>query len=496
MLYARNYRQLLVCMALMLGGWGAACAQAVGTVVQAVGNARIAGQPANLGNVVQAGQPLTTGEASYLYIKTTDGGFLILRPGSTAQVIAYQVDAANPANSQFKLELSQGVARSISGSAVKNARQSFRFNTPVAAIGVRGTDFTVYTDDQTTRVSVLTGGVVVSGFGGGCLPQGNGPCEGANKRELFAGQAGQILQVLRGQASPQILNASPLAPDLTAPPRPDEPPKPVASATAPVSLSVPAPIAALPLASAPLEPNLAQVKLVALDISTPRVTATNTVPVVAPLPVAVVVTQTVPAEVPLPVPVAVVQPVPVVVVQPAPVVVVPPTPLVPALVWGRWQALADSPATTDLAAIMSAGRLVGANSYYALARSTGTPWESPASGGVSFSLDSAQALVRTDGTGATAAAAVQNASLSVNFAASSFATRLDLLAQNKTTTLTAEGSVGKDGLFGNGTQFAPGSSMMVQGALASHGAGTRAAYLFQSRLDGATTAYGVTSWIK
>lgn len=472
----------------MLGGWGAACAQAVGTVVQAVGNARIAGQPANLGNVVQAGQPLTTGEASYLYIKTTDGGFLILRPGSTAQVIAYQVDAANPANSQFKLELSQGVARSISGSAVKNARQSFRFNTPVAAIGVRGTDFTVYTDDQTTRVSVLTGGVVVSGFGGGCLPQGNGPCEGANKRELFAGQAGQILQVLRGQASPQILNASPLAPDLTAPPRPDEPPKPVASATAPVSVPVPAPIAALPLGSAPLEPNLAQVKLVALDTLTPRVTATNTVPVVAPLPVAVVVTQTVPAEVPLPVPV--------VVVQPAPVVVVPPTPLVPALVWGRWQALADSPATTDLPAIMSAGRLVGANSYYALARSTGTPWESPASGGVSFSLDSAQALVRTDGTGAAAAAAVQNASLSVNFAASSFATRLDLLAQNKTTTLTAEGSVGKDGLFGNGTQFAPGSSMMVQGALASHGAGTRAAYLFQSRLDGATTAYGVTSWIK
>jgi hypothetical protein len=301
---------------------------------------------------------------------------------------------------------------------------------------------------------------------------------------------------LRGQASPQILNASPLAPDLTAPPRPDEPPKPVASATAPVSVPVPAPIAALPLGSAPLEPNLAQVKLVALDISSPRVTATNTVPVVAPLPVAVVVTQTVPAEVPLPVPVAVVQPVPVVVVQPAPVVVVPPTPLVPALVWGRWQALADSPATTDLPAILSAGRLVGANSYYALARSTGTPWESPASGGVSFSLDSAQALVRTDGTGATAAAAVQNASLSVNFAASSFATRLDLLAQNKTTTLTAEGSVGKDGLFGNGTQFAPGSSMMVQGALASHGAGTRAAYLFQSRLDGATTAYGVTSWIK
>jgi len=492
----------------------------VGSVVQAVGDARIAGQPASVDNGVQAGQPLTTGAASYLYIKTIDGGFLILRPGSTARVIAYHVDAANPANSQFKLELSQGVARSISGSAVKSARQSFRFNTPVAAIGVRGTDFTVYADEQTTRVSVLTGGVVVSGFGGGCLPQGNGPCEGADKRELFASQSGQILQVLRGQVSPQVLSASPLAPDLTAPPRLDEPPKPVTGATAPVS--------ALPSATAPMEPSLAPRKLVAMDAAI-TVSVTPTVPAAPSVPaIAVVVASTVPAELPTPAPVVVPTPVAVVptpvvvvptpavvvptpvVVEPTPVLVAPtpppvvvptpvvvvPTPSVPALVWGRWQALADSPATTDLPAILSAGRLVGANGYYALARRTDTAWESPASGGASFNLDSAQALVRTDGTGATAAAAVQNGSLSVNFGAGSFATRIDLLAQNKTTTLTAEGSVGKDGLFGNGIQFAPGSNMMVQGALASHGAGTRAAYLFQSRLDSVTTVYGVTSWSK
>ena len=463
----------LVCLALLVAGCfglGGARAQSVGTVVQAIGDARIADQAAALGGAVQQGQQLTTGAESYLYIKTLDGGFLILRPGSTAQIITYQIDAVNPSNSQFKLELSKGVARNISGSAVKNARQNFRFNTPVAAIGVRGTDFTVYADDQLTRVSVLTGGVVVSGFGGGCSPQGGGPCETADKRELFASQAGQMLQVLRGQILPQLISSSALEPDKRSLPRLDEPTKPDAGAKAPAP--------AVQIAALSKEPLLLG-NPVLPDAHRP----VNLTSMISALAVVVPAAEVVPAAV-----------VPAVVV-PAVVVVVP-APAVPALDWGRWQALADLPASTDLPAIMSAGRLVVANSYYALARRTDTPWESPASGGVSFSLDSAQALVRTDGTGATRSAAVQNGSLSVNFAASSFATRLDLLAQNKTTTLTAEGSVGKDGLFGNGTQFAPGSSMMVQGALASHGAGTRAAYLFQSRLDNATTAYGVTSWSK
>lgn len=211
------WRSALVAVAVFFW-FGAAHSQTVGTIIQSQGDARVAGTPAKAGDAVQAGQPLSTGANAHIYIKTIDGGFLILRPSSRAQVIAYTVDLAQPANSRFKIELQSGVARSISGDAVKKSRENFRFNTPVAAIGVRGTDFTVFTDNQTTRVSVLAGGIVVSGFGAGCGPEGSGPCEGAANRELYASQALQVLQVNRGQALPQILRSNSLAPDASAPP--------------------------------------------------------------------------------------------------------------------------------------------------------------------------------------------------------------------------------------------------------------------------------------
>ena len=471
MLFASLPRRLVCLALLMVGcmGLGGARAQNVGTVVQAIGDARIADQAAVLGVAVQQGQQLTTGAESYLYIKTLDGGFLILRPGSTAQIITYQIDAVNPSNSQFKLELSKGVARNISGSAVKNARQNFRFNTPVAAIGVRGTDFTVYADDQLTRVSVLTGGVVVSGFGGGCSPQGGGPCETADKRELFASQAGQMLQVLRGQILPQLISSSALEPDKRSPPRSDEPTKPDAGAKAPAP--------AVQVAAVSKEPLLLG-NPVLPDADRP----VNLTSMISALAVVVPAAEVVPAVV-----------VPAVVV---PAVVVVPAPAVPALVWGRWQPLADSAAPVDLVTILSAGQTVGVNSFFAIARRTDAPWQNPASGSVSFSLDSAQALVRSDATGVASVVPVQNASLGVNFGSSTFATKLDLVLVGQASTLRAEGSVGKDGLFGNGFQFAPGSNMTVQGALANHGSGVRAAYVFQSRLDSANTAFGITNWSK
>lgn len=202
-----------------------AYSEEAGKITQAFGNATVAGVPAKVGVAVQVGDELSTGNDGYLYLKMIDGGFLILRPSSTARVLAYHVDVAVPANTRIKIELDRGVARSVSGEAVKNARENFRFNTPVAAIGVRGTDFTVFTDQQTSRIAVAVGGVVVSGFGGGCAAEGRGPCEGASTRELFANQSQEVLQVLRGQSVPQLMRGSSLQPDAAAPARGDEPAK-------------------------------------------------------------------------------------------------------------------------------------------------------------------------------------------------------------------------------------------------------------------------------
>ncbi|RYE87632.1 MAG: hypothetical protein EOO78_35540, partial [Oxalobacteraceae bacterium] len=200
-----------------------AVAAEAGKVIFASGQAQVAGKAGAEGTSVDEGELLSTGADGFLYVKTLDNGLFILRPNTKARIVAYRVDRKNPANTQVKLELISGVARSKSGDAVKQGRQNFRFNTPVAAIGVRGTDFTVYTDQDTSRVAVLTGGVVVSGFAGACRPEGGGPCEGAASRELFAAQRGQLIEVTLGAAAPKMVPTSSISPDQVSPPRSDEP---------------------------------------------------------------------------------------------------------------------------------------------------------------------------------------------------------------------------------------------------------------------------------
>lgn len=416
-----------------------------GKIIQAIGDVRLGSAPAKVGDTVKAGDSLATGSDGYLYLKTVDGGFLILRPRSDAKVVSYHVDAAQPANTRVKIELRQGVARSISGEAVKNSRENFRFNTPVAAIGVRGTDFTVFTDEQTTRIAVVSGGVVVSGFGAGCAPEGAGPCEGSAKRELYAGQSGQVLQVNRGQAVPQLLRGSALSPDAGAPPRSDEP---VKSGNGSSGVTATGSTAANSPAST--DPNLAPLKLSGLD----KLATTTTV--AAPPPATV-------------------------------------SPSAPAIVWGRWQPLADMPADIDLSKLQADYQRVAMDSYFALLRGKDTLWQSPTDGSVSFTLQNSQAIVQSGA--AVTAAGVENGKLTVNFASSSFATQFDLVTQGQRIARQAEGTVFKDGTFGNPNQFLGNNNMQVQGVLAND-PGPRAAYLFQSRLDDNRVANGVTYWAK
>ncbi len=121
--------------ALLLAAASSAAAGEAARVVFVAGDAQIATHQLALGDAVNEGDEIATGTDGYVYMKTIDAGFLILRPNSRAHITAYHIDSQTPANNRVKLELLSGVARSISGLGVKQARQNFRFNTPVAAIG-------------------------------------------------------------------------------------------------------------------------------------------------------------------------------------------------------------------------------------------------------------------------------------------------------------------------------------------------------------------------
>lgn len=457
-------RRLLLTFSLLCAGQ--AMAAEAGRVVFVAGQAQVAARAAVLEGAVQEGDELVTGRDGYIYMKTVDNGFLILRPNSRARVIAYKVDARNPANTQVKLELMSGVARSISGNAVKNARQNFRFNTPVAAIGVRGTDFIVHTNAQNTWVSVVSGGVVMSGFAGACGPEGTGPCEGATSRELFAGHADSMLQLKRGQDVPQLLNNSIIAPELNAPARPDEP----------VGKAAPG---APDAVAAGNSQGSAALKDIALD------PAKNALPVVGKngngngngnLPV--------PDPGTLP-PVLMPPVLPVGPVTPVEVVNGPPE-----IIWGRWESVAGAAPDAEIIA------LAGSKAYtrpitvgsYVLARPVATSLVLPREGTAAFNLAASDATMKKID-GPSIAAQVDNGRLAIDFGARTFTTSLQVSSSLGTVNLNASGSVTQTGAL-EGALF---SGTTVRGYLGGALAG-EAVYGFKTNDTTALSAQGITRW--
>jgi hypothetical protein len=383
-------------------------------------------------------------------VKTVDNGFLILRPNTIAKIVAYSIDAQDPTKTHVKFELTQGVAREISGQGVKQARQNFRFNTPVAAIGVRGTDFTVYTDQHTTRVAVLSGGVVMSGFDANCSAAGTGPCEGRDARELFAGQAGLLLQVERGRAVPQLLQAPALSPDQNEKPRADEP---VAKAAA----------ASTPMAQVDLDPQRTDESL------------KNAKPVTGPIEVD---------------PVVVVAP-PVVVLQPPQpeTPVVPPKPSVPEIFWGRWQSVAGVPA--KLGRIGSPDvEIATYYGNYAISRLKNSALVMPNEGNAAFKLTGGEAVI-TSNNGIDRIAHIDSAQLNMNFSNKTFATALlvsagiDHVNVNGSGVLTSSGMLYEDNL----------SNTVIRGYLGGANA-EQAGYIFKNSATPGIVVSGATTWTR
>jgi hypothetical protein len=417
-----------------------------GRVVFVTGNVNIAGRAIALGDAVQEGDELNTGADGYVYLKTVDEGFFILRPNGRARIVRYHIDSQNPANTRVKLELLTGVARTISGKGVKQARENFRFNTPVAAIGVRGTDFTVFTDQETSRIAVISGGVVVSGFSGTCGPEGSGPCEGSNSRELFANQGEQLLQIKRGQGIPQLMRSGSLAPDMSAPPRSDEPTAPKGA-----SNSAAAP-GAMDYSLDPEKANFLQAA--GSQVSQPPTPG----PVSTPDPA-----------------------VPPVVVVPKP----------PEVLWGRWQAVASLPADSVALAKLKAGgydlpAIVGS---FFISRVGNTALVMPADGHASFGLVNSEAYIK-NGNQAPVAATIQDSRLDVDFASRAFSTSLTVVAPGARVNISAQGDVTQRGELVSNILL---SNSTVRGYLGGANA-TEAGYIFNSLGSSTVNAFGATSW--
>lgn len=428
----------LLCAFLCLSGW--AWAGGVAEVLFLSGQSQWSANGARAqalqkGAQLPEGARIETGEDGYVYLGTLDRGFLVLRPRTAARIARYQADTGGRV--EIRLELERGVARVVSGAAAHAQPQGFRMETPLAVIGVRGTDFSVLAGDELTQVSVRSGGVVVSPLSSECRPGGSGPCNGGQSAELYSHDRGQIIEVRRGTAQAiRLAPATGAGPDSAAPPAGDENRQLERSRSGSGSSAAPA--------------KLAETKA---ENSITRAINVSEAPSLPPPP------------------------------APAPT---------PTVFWGRWAGVAASDADA-YSVLNDQGRreTVAMNSWFAVTRLRELP-TLPREGVVSLSLAEAQALIVSQQGAVLAPAQVTGGQLTLDFGRARFQTSLATQGGGYTAELRAAGPINQDGTFDS--QWLAGSNGTVRGAIAAEA--RQAAYLFQQPLDGRAQVTGVASWAR
>jgi hypothetical protein len=157
-----------------------------------------------VGSPVRVMDQISTGANGHVHIRFVDQALVSVRPDSLLEVERYQYDAARPEQSAVKFNLVEGITRSISGEAARSARQRFRLNTPIAAIGVRGTDFVVSATSDSVRALVNEGTIVMAPYSEECSAEALGPC--ADNAIELSGDSLQIVELSANAPATTLAN--------------------------------------------------------------------------------------------------------------------------------------------------------------------------------------------------------------------------------------------------------------------------------------------------
>ena len=111
------------------------------------------------GDLIRGGEKIETANGR-VQVRMTDGGIIVLRPNSIFEISRYSFSRDTPELGTVLFNFIKGGARAISGAIGKANRVNYQFKTPVATIGIRGTDYaTTVNDDGKMIVTVNKGSV-------------------------------------------------------------------------------------------------------------------------------------------------------------------------------------------------------------------------------------------------------------------------------------------------------------------------------------------------
>lgn len=180
---------VLIGMTLNVAAWAAP--EGIGTLADVQGTIEINGAVARVGAELRLGMRVVTQPGSRAVLKFADGQTVTLDPSSVFWIKDYRYARNQPTANRSSTELLKGGMRFISGAMAKETPEAVKIETPVATIGIRGTDFTVVLGSLC--LLVREGAVIVSAAGKSTI-----------------GQAGQIVFVQDANTPPRFLPASEL----------------------------------------------------------------------------------------------------------------------------------------------------------------------------------------------------------------------------------------------------------------------------------------------
>jgi hypothetical protein len=442
-------KKLLSCavaLCFWIGATGAALAQDLaGSVLIVIGDAQVtdakgATHALARGEKVYAGQSIVTGANGHVNLRMVDGAAVIVRASSRLKIEDYFVDTVTPSKSRIKLNLENGVVRSITGKAGEASKESYRLNTPLAAIGIRGTDFVVQASNDVTRVLVQSGAIVMTPLSADCTRDTLGPCKSASSRDLTAAMRNAYLELRSRADAPVFVPAEKAieSPNLIAPPRQDEPRVGGDKGNKAAAISTDAYVVDANGNSA-----VGNIKNQVASTVKPEV----------------------------------------------PVVV---EPVVPQKIWwGRWEEYANGDARSMKNVTNSEREVSSSNPVFGLLREKTEEFTLPTAGVASFKLaDSESYLVNADKTLTTAA--ITSPALTIDFGNRRYDTSLTVKAPGISPVgIQSQGTITFQGYF---ISESNSPNTFVDGALNRDG--SQAGYLFQRFLENGTSVVGATRWIR
>lgn len=129
------------------------------------------------GMAIEQGDTIQTANNGRAQLRFSDGGYISLQPNTQFRVDEFKYEGKTDGKEKGFFSLLKGGLRAITGAVGHTNKENYRVNTPVATIGIRGTEFLAQYDGK-LLVKVGNGAIYMSNAAGNLV--------------LFSGQSGEV----------------------------------------------------------------------------------------------------------------------------------------------------------------------------------------------------------------------------------------------------------------------------------------------------------------